>query len=100
MIKDNLGFAARRACDPTTFLIARDVKHRSELVHAENIPLYPVWKSVAPGTTDQFTLIFTGLPSSCTVFDLVEEIPQVGGFFVGNIPRNSLDVYEVRLDDQ
>lgn len=84
---------------PTTYLIACDVKHRSHLVHAENIPYFPRWKPVEAGTECKFTLIFTGLPPTCTRFDLVEEIPQPGGFFVGDIQRNERDVYEVDLGD-
>lgn len=82
---------------PTTYLIARDVQHRSELVHAENIPLAPDWMAVAPGTKSQFTLIFSGLPKDCQRFDLAEIIPQEGGFFVADIARNEMDVYEVEM---
>ncbi len=82
---------------PSTYLIARDVQHRSELVHAENIPLAPEWMPVAPGTKSQFTLIFSGLPKDCQRFDLAEIIPQEGGFFVADIERNNLDVYEVEM---
>jgi len=83
---------------PTTYLVAKDIKHRSSLVHAENIPYYPAWKAVEPGASSQFTLVFTGLPSDCARFDLVEEIPQEGGFYVGDIARNEMDVYEVNVD--
>ena len=82
---------------PSTYLIARDVQHRSELVHAENIPLAPEWMAVAPGTKSQFTLIFSGLPKDCQRFDLAEIIPQEGGFFVADIERNEMDVYEVEM---
>lgn len=84
---------------PSTYLIARDVAHRSELVHAENIPLAPEWQAVRPGTKSLFTLIFTGLPKGCRHFDLAEIIPQEGGFFVANIERNELDVYEVEMGE-
>lgn len=84
---------------PTTYLVARKSEHRSTLVHAENIPYVPQWMPVSPGASSQFTLIFTGLPDDCEVFDLVEEIPQSGGFFVEDIQRNELDVYEVKIDD-
>lgn len=82
---------------PSTYLIAKDILHRSELVHAENIPFAPDWINVPPGTTTQFTLIFTGLPKDCQRFDMVEMIPQEGGFFVADIERNEMDVYEVRV---
>ena len=84
---------------PSTFLIAKDVQHRSDLVHAENIPLAPEWTGVPPGASSQFTLVFTGLPKDCQLFDLVEIIPQEGGFFVANIERNELDVYEVKMEE-
>jgi len=32
-------------------------------------------------------------------FDLTEIIPQEGGFFVPNIERNELDVYEVEMNE-
>ena len=82
---------------PSTYLIARDVAHRSELVHAENIPLAPDWMAVPPGAKSQFTLIFSGLPKDCQRFDLAEIIPQEGGFFVADIERNDMDVYEVEM---
>ncbi len=82
---------------PSTYLISKDVQHKSDLVHAENIPLAPDWMAVPPGARSQFTLIFTGLPKDCQRFDLAEIIPQEGGFFVPNIERNELDVYEVEM---
>jgi len=44
-----------------------------------------------------FTLIFQGLSKGCQLFDLVEEIPQEGGFAVRGLLRNSSDVYQVHL---
>ena len=82
---------------PSTYLISKDVQHKSDLVHAENIPLAPDWMAVPPGARSQFTLIFTALPKDCQRFDLAEIIPQEGGFFVPNIERNELDVYEVEM---
>lgn len=81
----------------STFLISRDCGHRSELLHVENISLYPVWTRVFYGEVRNFTLIFAGLPRSCTAFDLVEEIPAPGGFEVENIARNHSDVYHVEI---
>ncbi len=82
---------------PTTFLIAKDVSHRSELVLAENIPLAPNWLNVPQGSTFNFTLIFSGLPDECRIFDLVEEVPQPGAFIISNIDRNGTDVYTINL---
>ncbi|MBC7863257.1 MAG: hypothetical protein IAF38_09805 [Bacteroidia bacterium] len=81
----------------TTFLIDRTSSHKSGLLHAEAITLFPDWTHVPAQTAKRFTLIFSRLPSSCKVFDLVEEIPQSGGFFVNGIVRSSTDVYEVKL---
>jgi hypothetical protein len=47
--------------------------------------------------TYTFLLIFAALPKSCTQFDLVEDIPEEGGFLVRNIARNKSDVYRINL---
>jgi hypothetical protein len=52
--------------------------------------------SIPPGEA-HFTLIFTGLPSDCTQFSLIEDIPEANGFMVHAIPRNSTDVYRVKV---
>ena len=82
---------------PSTYLVAKNIAHKSELVHAENIPFAPEWKIVEPGESNQFSLIFTGLPKDCQRFDLIEVIPQAGGFFVSDIERNDLDIYTVEI---
>ena len=81
----------------TTFLIDRQSGSRSALVHAENISYAPQWTIVPTKTTFSFLLIFSALPKACTVFDLLEDIPQSGGFFVPGIVRNPLDVYHVDI---
>lgn len=81
----------------TTFLIARDSDHQSELISAFNITLYPQWTTLSARQTLRFTLIFEGLPKSCRSFDLVEVIPEPGGFVKRNIPRNSTDVYRISM---
>lgn len=78
---------------PTTYLNDRDSSHKSELVHFEKISPFPEWTPVLPGRIFTFTLIFSGLPKSCTVFDLNEDIPENDGFYVPNITRNQQDVY-------
>ncbi|HLZ17678.1 MAG TPA: hypothetical protein VKQ08_11585 [Cyclobacteriaceae bacterium] len=70
---------------------------QSQLVHAENISYAPEWTIIPDTGAYSFLLIFTALPKSCTLFDLVEEIPQPGGFLVRNIRRNRSDVYRVTL---
>ncbi len=79
----------------STFLYARDSKHRSKLLHFENIALYPNWLSVKAGETVNFTLIFSGLPKHCKSFDMIERIPEPGGFEIKNIQRNQTDVYKI-----
>ncbi len=83
----------------TTFLRDCDSPGKSELVHAENISYAPQWTMIGDATSFSFLLIFSALPKSCTRFDLVEEIPQPGGFHVTNIQRNKTDVYNVILSD-
>lgn len=84
---------------PTTFLIDRVSGHRSTLVHAENITYAPDWTPVPPHTRFSFLLIFTGLPSACSHFDLVEVAGsgEGGAFRVSNILRNEKDVYWLAL---
>lgn len=79
----------------STFLIDRASGARSELVHAENISFAPQWTMIQKRGTFSFLLIFSALPKECTVFDLLEDIPQAGGFFIKGIERNQLDVYHV-----
>lgn len=78
----------------TTFLVAKNSKHRSKLIHAENISLYPEW-TVKKVNERGFTLIFTGLPKNCKQFDFIEDIPEPGGWMVKNIKRNNSDVYSI-----
>jgi hypothetical protein len=79
----------------TTFLIDRSSGTKSKLVHVENITYAPLWTRIPDGRQYSFLLIFSGLPKSCKLFDLVEEIPEPGGFFIGNISRNEKDVYHI-----
>jgi len=77
----------------STFLYVKGSSHRSKLVYTENITMYPTWMSVDRGQTVNFTLIFTGLPKHCKQFDMIENIPEPGGFVIKNIKRNISDVY-------
>lgn len=81
----------------TTFLFDKNGSHRSELVHADNISIAPTWTEVAQGSIYHFSLVFTGLPKSCEMFDLIEVITEPGAFKVSSIKRNSTDVYYVRI---
>lgn len=79
----------------STYLVCYDTGHRSELLHADGIAVAPQWMPVLPGSAAMFTLVFAPLPKECSAFDLVEDIPQAGGFHVAGIGRNRRDMYEV-----
>ena len=81
----------------STFLFDQQSDHVSDLVHVENITLAPEWMLIPAGTIAHYSLIFTGLPKDCSLFDLEEVIPQSGNFCAKNIKRNNSDVYFVRL---
>jgi hypothetical protein len=81
----------------STFLIDKASGDRSNMHHAENITIAPEWTYVPEGKSYRFTLIFAPLPKSCEFFDLLEDIPLAGGFFVQNIKRNKSDVYHVTI---
>jgi hypothetical protein len=81
----------------TTYLYDLNSKHKSKLLNAFNIPFSPIWLQIEPLKVFNFTLVFSGLPKSCKTFDLVEEIPQSGGFYFGKIKRNKSDVYRIRM---
>ena len=81
----------------STYLIDRASGSRSELVHIENISYAPMWTMIPKKGTFSFLLIFSSLPKDCVVFDLLEDIPQAGGFYVQGINRNELDVYHVDI---
>ena len=83
---------------PTTYLYDQDSDHISELVHAENISMYPTWQEVPPLSQSFFTLIFSGLPKSCSVFDFEEVCDGAGGeFALSGISRNEMDVYYIEV---
>lgn len=82
----------------STFLIDRNSSSRAQLVHAENISYAPEWTYIPGKQLYTFLLIFSALPKDCKVFDLVEDIPQAGGFFVSGISRNGQDVYHVTIE--
>ncbi|HKZ39137.1 MAG TPA: hypothetical protein VJ184_15850, partial [Chryseolinea sp.] len=70
---------------------------KSQLIHAENISIAPLWTLISDNKTHNFILIFSALPKSCKQFDLIEEISQPGGFHIKGIQRNMLDVYHVTM---
>jgi hypothetical protein len=81
---------------PTTFLIQEDGE-RKKFLQAYNITGHPVWKMVYPGPI--FTLVFEGLGQTCRVFDLLEDMPEAGGFRIKGINRNGIDVYQVSIEE-
>ncbi|MFM8347265.1 MAG: hypothetical protein ACKOAR_04395 [Bacteroidota bacterium] len=81
----------------STYLVPNGSPERSALIHAENISFAPQWTPMPRNREFRFLLIFEGLPRDCARFDLFEDIPEAGGFFVGDIARNSTDVYHVWL---
>jgi hypothetical protein len=81
----------------STFLMDKVSGAHCELVHAENISYAPQWTIIPGKKVFSFLLIFSALPKDCKVFDLVEDIPQAGGFYVSGIKRNELDVYHVDI---
>jgi hypothetical protein len=81
----------------TTFLVDKGSGSRSQLIHAENITFAPVWTQIPKGSTYSFLLVFEALPKSCQQFDLIEELPQPGGFEVRNISRNASDIYHINI---
>ena len=81
----------------STFLLPTGSSHRCKLLHVENISLYPEWTEIKPYKEFRFTLIFSALPKECKVFDLVESIPEPGGFEVMGIVRNGRDIYRVEV---
>lgn len=88
-------FGGRIRIWPSTYLFDLDSDHRSALVHAEGVSMYPTWTDLWPFQSIEFTLIFEGLPKTCVSFDLKEVIPQAGGMHIKGIPRNTTDVYKV-----
>ena len=79
---------------PSTYLIEHGSDRRARLITAFNISFAPQW-TLNDGRG--FTLVFEGLSKTCKSFDLIEMIPQAGGFEVFNIQRNEMDVYHVTV---
>jgi len=82
----------------TTFLRDCHAPGQAHLIHAENISVAPQWTMIPDKGIYSFLLIFSALPKSCLLFDLVEDIPQPGGFLVKRIKRNKTDVYRILIE--
>jgi len=83
----------------STYLFDNNSDHKSHLIHAENISIYPNWTPVPFMKDFWFTLVFSGLPKDCKSFDFQEVIPEEGGFFVQSIKRNSSDIYKIKISE-
>ncbi|UUV21590.1 hypothetical protein [Paenimyroides aestuarii] len=81
----------------STYLVDKESGLTYKLIFAEGISFAPQWTLIPFQKPLEFTLIFKGLPKSCKSFDLVEIIPEDGGFQVLNISRNTADVYYVTI---
>ena len=79
----------------STFLVEHGTGKKAKLVSTYNISLAPEWTA---NNGKGFTLIFEGLSKECSVFDLIEIIPQSGAFEVKGIIRNNTDVYRIQVD--
>ena len=80
-----------------TYLKPKGSTQVFRMLNAFNISIYPEWTKVKYQGIHEFTLIFEGLPKDCKTFDLIEDIPEDGGFYVPNIRRNSSDIYLVNV---
>jgi hypothetical protein len=81
----------------STFLCPKNSGRKSTLLHVENISLYPYWKKLKNGQTVNFLLIFSGLPTDCQSFDLIEDGFDTWAFVKKNIVRNKADVYRIKF---
>ncbi len=79
----------------STYLIDVETQIKYPLLWAEGISYAPQWTQIPSTRPLDFTLIFKGLPKSCKTFDLLEIIPEDGGFEIRNVRRNNSDVYYV-----
>ena len=79
----------------STYLIDNLTGIKYPLLFAEGISYAPQWTPIPSTKPLEFTLIFKGLPRSCKTFDLLEIIPEDGGFELRNVRRNNADVYYV-----
>jgi hypothetical protein len=79
-------------------IVDRSLIYEAKLIHAENISFHPQWTNLKSGEVKVFTLIFESLPKQSKRFDLVESIPESGGFVKLNIARNKTDVYKINLN--
>ncbi len=81
----------------STYLVEESGR-KVELIKAFNISVAPDWTwFISEDGFVCFTLLFEGLSKGCSLFHLLEDINEPGGFYSGNIERNKTDVYVVGL---
>lgn len=80
-----------------TYLQCKATKMKRKLLFSYNIASFPGYSPVDPYSSLDFTLVFENLLKECTRFDLIEDIPEKGGFHFKNIQRNNSNVYILRL---
>jgi hypothetical protein len=74
---------------------------RKKLIHAFKIAVKPSWSEAkALNGYSSFTLLFEGLDKDCSIFHLLEDIPEPGGFYSHEINRSSTDVYNIEIFTQ
>ncbi len=95
IIHCTMAYSTRIRIWASTFLI-QDNGSKKKLLYAYNISEYPVYIQAYSGHS--FTLVFEGLDRKCILFDLLEIIPQPGGFHIENIERNKTDVYWLYIE--
>lgn len=82
---------------PTTYLIEESGR-KVRLIKAFHIAISPDWTCFFPEDGFVcFTLLFEGLSNACSLFYLLEDISEPGGFYSGKIERNRSDVYVAEL---
>ena len=79
------------------YLQCKDSEIRSKLLFSENIAIYPEMTKIEAYSSLDFTLVFENLPKECSSFDLIEDIPEEGGFLFKDISRNNSNVYYQKL---
>ncbi len=83
----------------TSYLYDQHSDHVSDLVHAENITYFPIWTICNANNKHYFTLIFSGLPRNCLIFDFKEDCGgKFGAFQLKSILRNKSDVYYLKIE--
>jgi hypothetical protein len=82
---------------PCIELRSKTTDERAKLLHLEGLLPFPNWTHVAAGQHLSYCMVFERLGKNATRFDIVEEIPSPGGFFLPDVVRNQTDVYHFQL---